>query len=129
MKRIIPAIVLTLLSAIVSAQINNFQMLVGKWEAVDNNNQNGSLEVIDSTNIFLVYGNQKMPVINYKADFTKVPAWSDFTVKDSTQELSLKSLIQFLNNDLIQWQVFDGDTRPAIFAADRGEMVYLKRKR
>lgn len=116
-------------SMMVLAQTRDITSLVGKWEAVDVDDKNGGLEVIDSTTIFLVYGNNKLPVISYKADFTKSPAWFDFTIKDSARQISLKSLLQFVNDDMIRWQVFDGETRPVLFAADRGDMVVLKRKR
>ena len=46
----------------VAPQGRNFQHLVGKWEAVDAENQSGSLEFIDSVQIFLVYGTEKKPV-------------------------------------------------------------------
>lgn len=109
--------------------MRSIQDLIGSWEAVSEGNKDGGLQVVDSTKIFLVYGDQKMPVIRYKADFSKTPAWFDFTVKDSAVEINLKSLLQFVNDDLVQWQVFEEETRPVIFAADRGDMVFLKRKK
>lgn len=128
-KVMMAAYALLFASLVATAQTRGISNLIGKWEAVDENDKNGGLEVIDSTKIFLVYGADKIPVISYKADFTKTPGWFDFTIKDSTKETSLKSLLQFVNEDTIQWQVFDGETRPLLFSADRGEMVYLKRKK
>ena len=52
-------------SMMVLAQTRDITSLVGKWEAVDVDDKNGGLEVIDSTTIFLVYGNNKLPVISY----------------------------------------------------------------
>jgi len=126
---VIFAVAVMLLLASTSIAQRGFQDLVGNWEAVSKVNESGGLQVIDSTKIFLVYGDHKMPITAYQADFSKVPAWFDFTVKDSTREIRLKSLLQFVNDDTIQWQIFEEDTRPVIFASDRGEMVYLKRKK
>jgi hypothetical protein len=41
----------------------------------------------------------------------------------------MKSLISFVNDDLIQWQVFGDEVRPAHFKQDVGEMMYLRRKK
>ena len=128
MRRMI-IVLLMFISYASQAQTRSIQNLIGKWEAVGKTDESGGLEVVDSSKIFLVYGDEKMQVVSYDADFTKTPAWFDFTVKDSIKQITIKSLLQFVNDDLVQWQVFDGETRPVIFAADRGEMVYLKRKK
>lgn len=112
-----------------AAQGRNLQHLVGRWEAVSSDNASGGLEIIDSSKLFIVYGPQKKAIVSYHFDFTKSPAWFDFTVKDSTETFTLKSLIQFINDDLIQWQVFDGSTQPVYFATDAGDMVFLRRKK
>lgn len=110
-------------------QNRGFQQLIGKWEAVSTQNEGGGLEVVDSMKVFLVYHNEKKPIHSFKADFSKTPGWFDFTIKDSLETISLKSLILFVNDELIQWQVFDGDARPAQFASDKGEILYLRRKK
>jgi hypothetical protein len=48
-------------------------------------------------------------------------------VKDASHVVTLKSLLLFVNEDLIQWQVFDSETRPAYFSTDKGDMLFLKR--
>ena len=111
------------------AQQRSIQNLVGKWEAVDSENSSGGIEVVSGDQIFLVYGSEKKPVHSFRLDFSKSPAWFDFTVKDSASTITLKSLIQFINEDLIQWQLFDGDVRPAHFTNSGGQMVYLRRKK
>ena len=111
------------------AQSRNIQQLMGRWEAVDTENSSGGLEVIDSAKIYLVYGSEKKAITSFKFDFSKSPATFDFTIKDSAETTSLKSLIQFVNDDLIQWQVFESDIRPAHFTQSGGQMVYLRRKK
>ena len=113
----------------VSAQSRDIQQLIGKWEAVDSENQKGGLEVVDSSTIYLVFGTEKKRIASYKADFTKSPVWFDFVIKDESNTLQLKSLILFVNDDLIQWQVSESDVRPANFSQTNGEMMYLRRKK
>src|SRR5215217_6865176 len=82
------------------AQKYNFQNLVGKWESPDG----AGIEVIDSSTIFLCYGKQKKQIDSYNLDFTKSPNWFDFTVKDSSQNISsMKSLLLFVSDDTLQW--------------------------
>lgn len=111
------------------AQGHDIKSLIGKWEAVDFESRNGGLEVMDSAKLFIVYGNQRKEIVSYKADFTKSPALFDFTIKDSTETLNLKSLIQFINEDLIQWQVFEEPIRYASYTGKLGDIVYLRRKK
>lgn len=115
-------------STLTNAQVRNLKSLIGEWEAIDGSNQSGGLIVVDSARLYLVYGTDKREIVSFKADFSRSPCWFDFIVKDSSSSFQLKSLLQFINDDLVQWQVFDGDTRPDHFATDQGELIYLKRK-
>lgn len=112
-----------------AAQPRSINSLVGTWVAVDSDNASGGIQVIDSTKMFMVYGDQKKPISTYKLDFSKTPAWFDFTVQDGQQSIQLKSLIQFINDDLLQWQIFEGNTRPVHFANEAGDVLYLRRKK
>jgi hypothetical protein len=112
------------------AQARNMQAFTGLWEAVSSANAGGGLEIKDSTQLYLVFGDQKKKILQYKIDFTQSPGRFDFTVQqDSTTTLSLKSLLQFVNHDLIKWQVFEDDNVPMYFASSGGEIVYLRRKK
>jgi hypothetical protein len=112
------------------AQERTMQALAGLWEAVSSVNAGGGLEVKDSSQLYLVFGDQKKKITQYKIDFSQSPARFDFTVQqDSTTNLSLKSLLQFVNDDLIKWQVFEDDKVPMHFASSGGEIVYLRRKK
>jgi hypothetical protein len=111
-------------------QSASFEKLIGKWEAVDADNQSGRLEVVDSSKIFLAYGQEKKPISSFKADFSKSPVWFDFTVSNDTNNIKIKSILLFINDNLLQWQVFQGDAvRPAHFTEDKGEIIYLRRKK
>ena len=107
------------------AQKHSLQSLIGRWESEDG----GGIEMMDSAHIFMVYGNEKKPISSYRADFSHVPAWFDFSIVDSGQTISMKSLMQFVNSDEVKWQVFDDGTRPANFTIGKGEIVYLRRKK
>jgi hypothetical protein len=125
MKKIIVALVLFLtMNEIVQAQKKyNFENLKGSWR-----NKNGAgLDIVDSNTIYVVYGEQRKLVTNSRTDFSKSPVWFDLSVKDSTQITKLKSLLVFVSEDLIQWQVFESETRPANFSMERGDMLFLKR--
>jgi hypothetical protein len=128
MKKFFILLLSVFLCCAAEAQNRSFQHLIGRWEAVDSENSSGGLEVLDSTKVFMVYNNEKK-AIECKVDFTKSPIWFDFTIKDSTGTLRMKSLLQFVNDDLIQWQVFEGDAQPVQFASNSGDMVYLRRKK
>lgn len=103
--------------------------LVGKWEAVGADNQGVGLEVVDSAEMYIVYGTEKKKISSYKADFSGSPGWFDFLIKDGEQMVHLKSLVNFVNDDLVQWQLFDNGTRPDHFTDKEGEILYLRRKR
>lgn len=124
MKKIFYSLAVALLvvgSAV--AQDMTLQKLQGTWLRTDG----VGLEVLDSTTVYIVYGAEKKEVLSYKADFTKSPAWFDFTVKHGDTTLRIKSLIFLIDDDILKWQVFEGDKRPVYFSSSRGEMVYLKR--
>lgn len=114
----------------VLAQSAGFQKLIGKWEAVDADNKTGRLEVLDSSKIFLAYGQEKKPITSFNADFSKSPVWFDFTVSSDSDNIKIKSILLFINDNLVQWQVFGSDAvRPAHFTEDKGEIIYLRRKK
>src|SRR3954447_6570372 len=84
----------------------SFENLKGNWR----NSSGAGLDIVDSNTIYIVYGTQKKLVTRSKADFSKSPVWLDLAVKESNRETTLKSLLFFVNEDLIQWQVFDSET-------------------
>jgi hypothetical protein len=126
MKTLIISLLATVLASNTSfAQTLDWKTLAGRWEAADGS----GIEVVDSTKIYLIYGDQKKQVSKFSTDFTKAPAWFDFTVTDSSQSISMHSLLLLLNDDLIKWQVFEEGPHAAYFSSDNGDLLYLKRKR
>jgi hypothetical protein len=99
--------------------------LTGRWEGADG----GGIEVVDSSKVYLIYGDQRKQLSSYKVDFSKSPAWFDFTVTDSSQTTSVRSLLLLVNDDLIKRQVFEDDNHPVHFSSDKGDLLYLRRKR
>ena len=128
MKKVMLAVFSFLICAQTFGQ-RSIQSLVGRWEAVRAANEGGGLEVVDSATLYLVYGDQKKKISSYNADFSQTPARLNFTVKDSTESINLKSLIEFINDDMIKWQLFEGDVMPVHFVNDRGEILYLRHKK
>jgi len=131
MKKILMGLIMVLIGlnafaqTSTSAQTITLKNLVGRWETADG----AGLEILDSSRIFVIYGKDRKPILSYQADFSRTPYWFDFTVKDTAQKLStMKSLI-LLDNDVLKWQVFEDGNRPANFAADRGDIVILRRKK
>lgn len=128
--RFIIIVLFALLQTFVFAQSASFEKLIGKWEAVDADSKSGRLEVYDSSTIYLAYGMDKKPITSFKADFSKSPVWFDFVVSDSADDIALKSILLFINDNLLQWQVFQEDAkRSTHFTEDKGEIIYLRRKK
>jgi hypothetical protein len=125
MKKIVFSLGLALcIGGVASAQQISWKDLKGRWETPDG----GGIEIRDSAHIFLVYGDQKKPINQFRADFSKYPAQFDFVIKDSLQTISMKSILVLVNDDIMKWQVFETDDHPAHFTSSEGEMVYLRRK-
>ncbi len=118
-----------ILTSSLRAQQNAFEKLLGKWEGFEKINEGGGIEFLDSANIMLTYMGEKKKIIDYRIDITKTPVWFDFTVQADNEKMQLKSLISFINDDLIKWQVFTEGTRPAHFTTDGGDVLYLRRKK
>jgi hypothetical protein len=125
MKQVIMVLALfLLLNGVVDAQKKySFENLKGSWR----NKQGAGLDIVDSNTVYIVYGVHRKLVTNSRADFSKSPVWFDLSVKDSSQVTKMKTLLLFVNEDLLQWQVFDSETRPAYFSTNRGDMLFLKR--
>ena len=131
MKKVILTLVLFLsMMVVVNAQnvVNaqakySFENLKGSWR----NSSGAGLDIVDSNTIYIVHGEQKKLIDRCKVDFTKSPAWLDIAIRDNNRVVTLKSLLLFVDENLIQWQVFDSETRPAYFNSDKGDMLFLKR--
>jgi hypothetical protein len=125
MKKILmPLIALMLAWSQVAAQSYTLKNLKGRWESSDG----GGIEILDSNKVYLIYGSERKLVDSFQADFSKSPCWFDLSIKSSAEKIDMKTLLLIVNEDLLQWQIFEND-RPDHFSAEKGEMVYLRRKK
>ena len=98
MKTILMGLFIVLFNLSAASQTTCIKSLIGKWETSDG----AGLEIIDSTKIFVVYVNERKPILSYKADFSKSPCWFDFVVTDTAQKPStMKSILLLQGNDAI----------------------------
>jgi hypothetical protein len=109
------------------SQQKKFNDLIGRWEIVGDQNTKAALEIIDSTNIILIYDGEKKKIMDCKIDFSKSPIWFDFSTEDTTSPVSIKSLLQVINDNMIKWQLFVDENRPEYFSATKGDLFYLRK--
>lgn len=128
MKRIVIGLCVCLvIGSSVNAQVKKFQDLQGHW--LVGGEQGAALVIIDSANVVLSYMGEVRNVSDIKIDFTKSPCWFDFTAKDSTSSIYVKSLVEISGEGVLKWQLFIDEERPAHFVSNKGELLYLKRSR
>ena len=102
--------------------------MVGSWEIVGEQDSGGGLEIIDSATILIRFMGEEKRLLEYKIDFSKSPYWFDFSAKDTASVTNFKSLFEFVNDDMLKWQVFEGE-RANHFTSAAGELFYLIRAR
>lgn len=108
------------------AQKYNFNDLVGSWRS----KEGAGLEVVDSFKIFIVYQDQKKMLVNYHADFSANPVKFTFVVKDGNGYTTVKSQLNFVEDDLVQWRVTESDIKPVKYSetpAPRRDVLMLRR--
>jgi hypothetical protein len=125
MKRAI--VMMSVLIALNGFSQKNFKDLIGRWEIMDQQGSNATLEIIDSSVILLTYNGEKKKIIDYKIDFTKSPIWFDFSTSDSSSVVTVKSILEILNDNMIKWQLFVDEERSPHFSSTKGEMFYLRK--
>lgn len=107
-----------------SAQKYTFKDVVGSWR----NREGIGLEVLDSSKVYIVHGENKKQLLNYNIDFSSNPATFTFVVKDSTSTARFKSVLLFVNDGLIQWQIYDNEgTMPIKYSNDKTEVIILRK--
>jgi hypothetical protein len=101
----------------------SFKNAVGTWR-----NSNGiGLDVVDSNTVYIVNGeNRKLAAVTWQ-NTTMNPFTLYLSVKDSSKTIVLKTLLLLVSDDMVQWQIFDSETKPASFGYNKGDMLYLKR--
>jgi len=127
MKKLIFVIAISIVAIKGMAQQKKLKDLVGRWEIVGEKDS-ATLEVIDSSNITLTYNGEKKKIIDYKIDFAKSPIWFDFSTIDSSYTtVTVKSLLEVMNDNMIKWQLFVDEERTPYFSSSKGELFYLKK--
>jgi hypothetical protein len=109
-----------------SKEAHSFQDLVGSWR----NKGGAGLDIVDSNTVYIVRGGQRKRAIATLSDVSKAPVTFNLTVKDSSRIVTLKGLLMLVGDNLLQWQVFDSETKPASFSStssSRGDMLFLRR--
>ncbi|MBC7904330.1 MAG: hypothetical protein H7Y27_12955 [Gemmatimonadaceae bacterium] len=112
-----------------SAQQRNLRDLIGKWEEVGDKADNGSLEFIDSSKVVMSMKGRKLSPSSFSVDFSKTPMPLDMVMVQGDQKRVLKSLIQFVDNDTLKWQVFPAGDRGTSFTDAAATSVVLKRRK
>jgi hypothetical protein len=111
-------------------QSKKIQDIIGRWTVIGEQGPEVRLEIIDSADIMLTYLGEEKKMLNYKIDFSKSPAWFDFSVKDTSSSMvNVKSIIEIINDGLIKWQLFVDENRPDHFSSGKGELFYLKKEK
>ena len=129
MKKIMVLCVVGILTFNLSySQNKNIQALVGMWECTDQQNDQGSLEILDSSKIFISYMGEKKEVLNYKIDFSKTPYWFSLTLKDKDQTINIKSFLYFVDDNNVKWEIFLADASGNNMLDNSSEVVMLRRK-
>lgn len=113
----------------VAAQKNIPGNLSGRWENIEKRDVSAGIEFISTDSVFLFFNDEKKLARQVKIDDSKNPYWFDFTIDDGSENLTVRSLLDFVNSDLIKWQVFTSDVRTAHFTQSAGEIMYLRRKK
>ena len=75
---------LIILISVEAQQAKKFKDIVGRWEIAGEQNAGASLEIVDSTTMLLTYMGETKKISDIKIDFTKSPAWLDFTASDTS---------------------------------------------
>ena len=127
MKKILAGLMISFFSFKAISQQKKMNDLLGRWEIV-NNKDSATLEIIDSSTITLTYNGEKKKIIDYKIDFAKNPIWFDFSTIDSSYTtVTVKSLLEIMNDNMIKWQLFVDEERTPYFSSSKGELFYLKK--
>ncbi len=123
------ALVSILFSMTGTSQTKQLKDMMGRWDISGEENMGAYLDIIDSTTIILNYMGEKRKITDYTIDFTKSPAWFDFSTKDNASILRIQSLLEMTGNDTIKWQLFVDEERPDHFSATKGELFQLRKDR
>lgn len=107
-----------------SKEEHSFQDLVGSWRT----KRGAGLDIVDSNTVYIVRGGMRKLAIATLSDVNKAPVTFNLTVRDSAKIVTLKGLLMLVGDNMMQWQIFDSETKPASYTSStRGDMLFLKR--
>ena len=128
-KFVIVVLTILALDSATFGQARKFNNMVGLWEMVGEQESGGGLQIVDSATILIRFMGEEKTILSYNIDFSKSPYWFDFSCKDTTSISHFKSLIEFVGDDTLKWQIFTEGERANHFTSRTGELFYLKRAR
>ncbi|MFI5129214.1 MAG: hypothetical protein ACHQFX_04455 [Chitinophagales bacterium] len=128
-KFVIVVLTILALGSATFGQARKFNNMVGLWEMVGEQESGGGLQIVDSATILIRFMGEEKTILSYNIDFSKSPYWFDFSCKDTTSISHFKSLIEFVGDDTLKWQIFTEGERADHFTSRTGELFYLKRAR
>lgn len=100
--------------------------LIGTWEGIDSAEERGSIIIKNNNILMLVLSPTETIECKYQIDTTKSPMWFDIIIEEEGGEVStMKSLVLFVNNDTIKWEVFFDRERTPNFTADTSQDIVL----
>jgi len=107
------------------SQKKQFRDIIGSWKVTGEQASGASLEITDSTEMVFTYQGEKKKILDYNIDFSKSPAWFDFSINDTASVVKVKSIMEVINDSMIKWQLFIDEDRPDHFSSGKGELFYL----
>ncbi len=126
------AIVFSLFFIQTSAQTKITEKLIGTWESIDTAQETGSIIVKNNGILLLVLSPTDSIECKYQVDTTKSPMHFDIIIEeeDGGEVNTMKSLLVFINNDTLKWEVFFDRERTPNFRGETGkDIVLLHRKK
>ena len=120
--------VLLLTTFLSFGQTRTAKDLIGKWAGM---NDMFILEFIDSSTVVVQSMGQKQPAANYTLDFSKNPMWFDIILGKGKTKGTMKSILEFVDDDTIRWQSSPDNERPQEFKPSnmRAPVIILTRKK
>lgn len=125
---------LTLLFSILflqaTAQSKITDKLIGTWEGIDSAQERGSIIIKSDGIMHLVLSPTESIECKYQIDTTKSPMYFDIIVEEEGEVRTMKSLVLFVDNDIIKWEIFLDRERTPNFTSEASEdIILLHRKK
>ena len=109
------------------SQTKKFRDMIGLWDIIGEQDSGGRLQVIDSSTILIRFMGEEKTILRYNIDFSKSPCRFDFSCKDTASISYFKSILEFVGEDTLKWQIFTDDEKADHFTSRTGDLFYLKR--